>query len=114
MSARKLMTTVFWDGNEALMVDFMQQGTTITSEVYCETLKKLRRVIKNKSHRMLTSGIVLLNNNARTSARTEALLEHFNWESFDHPPYSPDLGPSNYHLFFFIGTTAPVGLGLPP
>jgi hypothetical protein len=26
-----------------LMVKFMQQGTTITSEVYCETLNKLRR-----------------------------------------------------------------------
>jgi hypothetical protein len=37
--ARKLMKTVFWDRNRALMVEFMQQGTTITSEVYCETLK---------------------------------------------------------------------------
>jgi hypothetical protein len=26
-----------------LMVEFMQQRTTITSEVYCKTLKKLRR-----------------------------------------------------------------------
>jgi hypothetical protein len=23
----------------------------------------------------------------------------FNWEIFDHPPYSPDLPPSGYHLF---------------
>jgi hypothetical protein len=29
------------------------------------------------------------------------LLEHFNWELFDHPPYSPDLTPSNYHLFTY-------------
>jgi histone-lysine N-methyltransferase SETMAR len=27
------------------------------------------------------------------------VLEHFNWELFDHPPYSPDLALSNYHLF---------------
>jgi hypothetical protein len=26
-------------------------------------------------------------------------LEHFNWELFDNPPYSPDLVPSDYHLF---------------
>jgi hypothetical protein len=38
-SARKLMATVFWDRKGLLVVEFMQQGTTITSEVYCETLK---------------------------------------------------------------------------
>jgi hypothetical protein len=26
------------------------------------------------------------------------LLEHFNWELFDCPPYSPDLVPNDYHL----------------
>jgi histone-lysine N-methyltransferase SETMAR len=50
---------------------------------------------------MLTSGVVLLHDNARphTAARTRALLEHFNWEFFDHPPYSSDLAPSDYNLF---------------
>jgi hypothetical protein len=39
-SARKLMATVFWDRKRALMVEFMQQGTIVMSEVYCKTLKK--------------------------------------------------------------------------
>jgi hypothetical protein len=38
--ARKLMATVFWDRKGMLTMEFMQQGTTITSEAYCETLKK--------------------------------------------------------------------------
>jgi hypothetical protein len=38
--ARELMATVFWDGKGALMVKFMQQGATVTSEVYGEILKK--------------------------------------------------------------------------
>jgi hypothetical protein len=46
---RKLMAAVFWDRKGVLTVEFMQQGTTITLEVYCETLKKLRRAIRNKS-----------------------------------------------------------------
>jgi transposase len=51
---------------------------------------------------MLTSGVVLLHENARphTAARTRALLEHFNWELFDHPPYRPELTPSDYHLTY--------------
>jgi transposase len=55
---------------------------------------------------MLTSGIVLLHDNARphtsTAARTRPLLEQINWELFDHPPYSSDLAPNGYHLFTFL------------
>jgi hypothetical protein len=44
---------------------------------------------------MLTSGVVL----RHTAARTRALLEHFDLELFDHPPYSCDLAPRDCHLF---------------
>jgi hypothetical protein len=37
------MATVFWDRKGVLMVEFMEQGATITSEVFCETLRKLLR-----------------------------------------------------------------------
>jgi hypothetical protein len=37
LSARKLMATVFCDRKGVLIVEFMQQGTTITSEVNSET-----------------------------------------------------------------------------
>ena len=32
-----------------------------------------------------------------TSQKT--FWKKFNWEVFDHPPYSPDLAPSDFHLF---------------
>jgi transposase len=53
---------------------------------------------------MLTSGVVLLHDNLcpHTAACTWALLENFNWEYSDHPPYSPDLILSNYHLFIYL------------
>jgi hypothetical protein len=48
--------------------------------------------------------VVLLHDNARphTAARTRAPLEHFNWELFDHLPYSPNLALSDYHLFTYL------------
>jgi histone-lysine N-methyltransferase SETMAR len=72
--------------------------------MYCETLKTLHRAIQNKRHGMLTFNEALLHDNAwpHTAAHTPALLEHFNWELFDHPPYSPDLTPSDYHLFTYL------------
>jgi transposase len=47
---------------------------------------------------------VFLHDNARphTAACIRALLEHFNWELFDHLHYSPDLAPSDYLLFTYL------------
>jgi histone-lysine N-methyltransferase SETMAR len=75
----------------------MAPGTTITLEVYCEMLHKLRKSIRNKWARMLTKGFVLLHENARphTVARTNALIKLFSWKIFDHPPYTSDLAPSD-------------------
>jgi hypothetical protein len=69
-------------------VEFIQQGTTVTPEVYCETVKRLRRAIQNKRRGMLISSAVRLHKNARphTAAGTRALVGHFNWELFEHPP----------------------------
>jgi hypothetical protein len=53
--------------------------------------KKNCRAIRNKRRGMLTSGVVLLHDNARphTAARSRALLEHFNWEFFWLPSLQP-------------------------
>lgn len=102
MSNKKMMATAFWDDREGiLLMQFTAPGTTITSEVYCETLNKLRRSIQNKQHGMLTKGFVLLHNNMQThtATHTNALISLFNWEIFDHPSYSTDPMPSDYHLF---------------
>jgi hypothetical protein len=57
------------------MVEFMQQGTTATSEMYCETLKKLcGAAIQNKRHGMLTYSVVLLHNNVCVSVPAVTML----------------------------------------
>jgi hypothetical protein len=82
----------------------MQQGTTITLEVHCQTLEKPRRVILKEKRGKLTSSILLIHENARlhAAACTRALLEHFNWELFDHSPSSPNLAPSDYDIFAYL------------
>jgi hypothetical protein len=73
---------------EVLVVELMQQVATITSEVYYKTLTNLSRGIQHKRHGMLTSSAVLFDYNVslHTSAHTQAMLEHFNWELFTRPP----------------------------
>jgi len=103
-SVRKIMATIFWDRKGILLIDFLERGLTINTDAYCETVRKIRQAIQNKRRGMLSSVIVLLHDNARpyTVARTAQLLQQFRWEVFDHPPYSPDLAPSDYHLFMHL------------
>lgn len=103
-SKRKLMASVFWDSKGVLLVEFMERGATINADAYIETLKNLRRAIQNKRRGLLSSGVVLLHDNARPHAaqKTKDLLDTFKWDVFAHPPYSPDLAPSDYHLFMHM------------
>ncbi|GBO16096.1 hypothetical protein AVEN_260423-1 [Araneus ventricosus] len=79
----------------------MTRGTTINSEVYCRTLKKLKKDIQNKRRGLLSSGVMLLHDNARPhiAVRSGEVLRKFKWDVFQHPPYSPDLAPSDFYLF---------------
>jgi transposase len=45
--------------------------------------------------------VLLLHENAQphTAHAIVNLLERWGWEIFQHPPYSPDLAPLDFHLF---------------
>ncbi|GFS76299.1 mariner Mos1 transposase [Trichonephila clavipes] len=104
ISTRKVMATVFWDRHGVLLVEFMQQGTTINAAAYFATPTKLRRAIQNKRRSFLMSGVLLLHDNARphSAINIQNLIRSFGWEPIDHPPYSPDLAPSDFHLFRYL------------
>uniref|UniRef100_A0A670YLX0 Mariner Mos1 transposase n=1 Tax=Pseudonaja textilis TaxID=8673 RepID=A0A670YLX0_PSETE len=103
---QKIMASVFGDRQGVLLIDFLEHGATINSVRYCETLQKVRKAIQNKRRGKLSSEILFLHDNARphTANPTREVLNAFKWEIFPHPPYSPDLAPSDYHLFLRIKT----------
>jgi hypothetical protein len=41
-SARKVMITIFWDNDGAILVDVLARGETINLDVYIKTLQKLK------------------------------------------------------------------------
>jgi histone-lysine N-methyltransferase SETMAR len=100
-SAGKLMATVFWDMNGVLLVEFQEPGRTVTAASYCSLLERLKAAIKNKRPGLLTRGVILLHDNARphTAHLTVETINNLGFELLPHPPYSPDLAPSDYHLF---------------
>ena len=52
-------------------------------------------------HRREKAETYYCDDNARphVSKVTQAKLEELGWDTVPHPPYSPDLAPSDYHLF---------------
>jgi len=53
---------------------------------------------------MLSVTILLLHDNAQphSATQTQDLITSFKWEQMDHLLYSPDLAPSDYHLFLHV------------
>ena len=95
------MLTVFFDIRGPILVEFLEHRKTINSDVYCATLCSLCMSIKSKRPGLLTEGMILLHDNARphVSRVTQSVLAKFKWEQFEHPPYSPDMSPCDFHLF---------------
>jgi histone-lysine N-methyltransferase SETMAR len=44
------------------------------------------------------------NAHPHTATITQDLIATFGLEQFDHPPYSPDLAPSDVHVFLHLKT----------
>lgn len=47
-TSQKMVATVFWDEKCVHLIDFMEHVITITANVYCEALNKLRHEIQNR------------------------------------------------------------------
>lgn len=101
VSAGKRMASVFWDRQGILLIKWLPEGRTVNSTYYCEVLRDLRTAIREKRRGKLTHGVLLQHDNARphTSDETMAVIHELGFTVVPHPPYSPDLAPSDYALF---------------
>ena len=77
-------------------IEFLEQGTTINSERCVSTLRALKGRLRRVRHDK-----VIRHDNARphTSRQTQCTLQQLERPTIPHPPYSPDLGPSDFFLF---------------
>jgi len=63
---------------------------------------QLKRLIQEKRPELIIKkGVVFYHNNA-TFLTIRQKLKELGWEVLIHPPYSPNLTPSNYHLFWSL------------
>ncbi|CAK9798613.1 Histone-lysine N-methyltransferase SETMAR [Anthophora plagiata] len=79
----------------------MRPGQSITAEFCCEQLKEMMRQLQIKQPRLVNRDRpILLQDNTRPHVARSALLklQELDLETVCHPPYSPDLAPTDYHF----------------
>jgi len=70
-------------------------------EYYSSLLVQLKDILKEKRRGKVTKGVLFLHDNALAhwALATQKKLAYLGFQCLDHPPYSQDLVPSDYHLF---------------
>uniref|UniRef100_A0A914DZI5 Transposase n=1 Tax=Acrobeloides nanus TaxID=290746 RepID=A0A914DZI5_9BILA len=88
--------TMWWGRRGPIFWELLEQGKTVNSDVYCEQLEKTRRTLRNRR-----IPVIFLDDNAKPyrSRQTRQKIADLGWETLDHPPYSPDMAPSDFYLF---------------
>jgi len=100
---KKLMLCIWWDQLGVVYYELLKPNETITGALYRTQLMRLSRALKEKRAHYYSrhDKVILLHDNARphVAAPVKTYLETLNWEVLSHPPYSPDIAPSDYYLF---------------
>jgi [histone H3]-lysine36 N-dimethyltransferase SETMAR len=99
---KKVLLSVWWDVEGIIHWEVLPPNQTINAAFYCLQLDRVRASLMAKRPGLVNRrGVILHHDNARPHAAvsTRQKLMSFGWEVLSHPPYSPDLAPTDYHLF---------------
>jgi len=101
-SAGKVLASIFfWDQDGILLIDYIPKGQTVNAEYYSFLLAQLKDALKEARRGKVTKVVLFLHDNAPThrALATQKKTVYQGFQCLYHPPYSPDLALSYYHLF---------------
>ncbi|UYV76611.1 hypothetical protein LAZ67_14001442 [Cordylochernes scorpioides] len=95
---KKLMPCIWWDHLGVIYYELLQPNETITGERYQQQLMRLSRALKIKRplYAKRHDKVIYQHDNARPHV---AKVVKETLEALPHPLYSPDIAPSDYHMF---------------
>jgi len=99
---KKCLLCVWWDWKGIVYWEVLDYGQTVDSNTYCQQLDRLADAfLQTRPDLVNRKGVILLHDNARphTSKLTQQKIRELGYELLPHPPYSPDISPSDYYLF---------------
>lgn len=82
-----------------LYYELLTEGETITANVYVQQIPNLATAIEENRRRRAEVHLLHDNTRPHVASAAKEILKEFFWVTVPHPPYFPDLAPSDYHLF---------------
>lgn len=95
IGSKKVMISVIWSRTGVKSITMLPPGQKFNKEFY------LDKVIGNFAKKYKTNGKIFHMDNARPHLVTNE-LKKMGIRRLDHPPYSPDIAPSDFFLFGFL------------
>ena len=77
----------------------------VNSNKYCSQLSQLKAALDRKHPELVNRKCILFyqdNTRLHVSLMTRQKLLQLDWEVLIHPPYSPDMAPLDFHLFWSL------------
>ena len=102
LTARMVLPCVWCNWQGIIHYELLPYGQTLNSDLYRPQLARLIAALMQKRPSLINRGLIVFHQeNARphTSLVTRQKLRELGWAVVLHSPYSPDLAPSDYHLF---------------
>jgi histone-lysine N-methyltransferase SETMAR len=99
----KVMLCIWWNFEGPLHWELVPDGRAMDANLYAEQLQRVHQVLCSRYPAMVNRKRALLQHDnapVHTSRRVQQKIQELEGiELLPHPAYSPDLAPSDFHLF---------------
>ena len=105
MTPKKILLCVWWTCKGIVHYEYLNVGQTLTAALYVKQLQRVHDKLKEKQPGLVNrQQVMFLQDNARPHIAniTKNKIIELGWELLPHPAYSPDVSPSDYHLFLSL------------
>lgn len=104
---KKALLCVWWDQKGVVYHELLKPGETVNTNRYRQQMINMNHALIEKRPEWARrhGKVILLHDNApaHKAKPVQDTIKALGWELLPHPPYSPDLAPSDYHLFSSMG-----------
>ncbi|XP_066864385.1 histone-lysine N-methyltransferase SETMAR-like [Kogia breviceps] len=98
---KKVMLCIWWDWKGVLFYALLPENQ-IYSNKHCSQLDRMKAALDKKCLELVNRKLMIFHQDTarpHVSLMSRQELLQLGWEVLIHPPYSPDIAPSDFHLF---------------
>lgn len=89
--------SIFFDSRGFIHIEILaKKGATVDSELYCKQLERVKDKLLRRRPTWPVTYLLQDNASPHRSHLTTEKIQQLEWIRLPHPPYSPDLNPTDY------------------